>query len=175
MNNAASHHSLFENTGFIMPKTSGNSMRPLIWSGQHCVAVVPLENEPAVGDLLFFTHTLPDGNEKNIVHRLVEIRHDGKQHVYITRGDNCLGSEQVRRSEIIGRVAEVHRISGYRLWHAVPKKQFAVTDPAYIIYTRFWLATWPVRRLFYILCAHIRAMLTRLLPISRPRSSKTDR
>lgn len=136
-------------------------MRPLIWGGQHYVAVVPLEGDPAPGDLLLFVKR-PHGEERTIVHRLVEIRRSGGGCLYITRGDNCLLCEQVRRSEILGRVAEVHRISGFRPWHAIPRKSFAVTDSSYLIYTRIWEAIWPVRRICYRLRAGARALAARM-------------
>ncbi|MDE6394004.1 MAG: hypothetical protein K2K77_01570 [Duncaniella sp.] len=156
--------SLFDKRGFGLSMTQGSSMRPLIWGGQHCVAVVPVDGEPTVGDLLMF-RSATDGAEKNIVHRLVEVRQEGDRRVYITRGDNCLGCEQVSRDEIIGRVAEVHRMSGFRPWHAIPSRQFAVTDKAYRRYVRLWAVTWPARRLYYLMRAHARGVRARLRAI----------
>lgn len=153
-----------QQNGFALSKTFGTSMRPLIWGGRHFVAVVPLEGEPAVGDLLMFKQTI-GGQEKNIVHRLVEIRQVGDRCQYITRGDNCLGCEQVNRAEIIGRVAEVHRISGYRPWYVIPAKRFAVTGPAYMRYSRFWTAIWPARRLYYRLRGCAYSMLALVMSI----------
>lgn len=154
--------------GFALQKTSGKSMRPLIWEGQHCVAIAPLQGEPQVGDILIFQQKL-NGAEKNIVHRLVEIRQSEGQTIYVTRGDNCLKCEYVRRSEIIGRVAEVHRLTGFRPWHAIPTKKFAVTDPIYLKYTRLWTATWPARRLYYLFRGHTRALCARVLSIFKKR------
>lgn len=147
--------------GYAMSFTSGKSMRPLIWEGQHCVAVVRLEGDPVPGDLLLFVKRL-HGEERTILHRLVEIRQSGGRCLYITRGDNCLLCEQVRRSEILGRVAEVHRMSGFRPWHAIPRKSFAVTDTAYLIYTRIWETIWPVRRVCYRLRGYARALAARM-------------
>lgn len=160
-----SHRSQLQQNGFVLSKTYGKSMRPLIWGGCHYVAVVPLDGEPIVGDLLMFTHTLPCGKERNIVHRLVEISVVGDQRLYITRGDNCLGCEYVHRYDIIGRVAEVHRISGFRPWYVIPAGRFSVTDTAYLIYSRFWMAIWPARRLCYRLRARVSAVCYRLLSI----------
>lgn len=160
-----SYRRQLEHTGFGLTKISGKSMRPLIWGGQHYVAIVPLEDEePVVGDLLAFKQTF-GGREVGIVHRLVEISKDGDQPIYITRGDNCLCCEIISRSEIIGRVAEVHRISGFRPWHAIPSRQFSVTDPAYLRYSRFWSATWPARRLYYLLRGHVNGLRVRLMSI----------
>lgn len=165
MNYAASYRSKIERAGFAMSMTHGSSMRPLIWGGAHCVAVAPLLNEPQTGDLLMFRQTLPDGSEINIVHRLVEIRQEGDQCIYITRGDNCLDCEHVHRDEVIGRVAEVHRISGFRPWYIIPSRQFAVTGRACLMYSRLWAATWPLRRQYYLLRAHINGLRTRLMSL----------
>ncbi len=162
MDYAASRRELIERNGFGLSKTSGRSMRPLIWGGQHCVAVAPIEGEPRVGVLLLFRQRLAGGEERNIVHRLVEIRREGSASVYITRGDNCLGSERVGRGDIIGRVAEVHRISGFRPWHIIPAKRFAVSDRSYRLYSRIWSATWPARRLYYLMRAHASGLCARL-------------
>lgn len=165
MDTTESCRSLLARNGFALTMTSGKSMRPLIWGGQHCVAVTPIDGKPAIGDMLMFRQALPDGKERNIVHRLIGIRQCGDQTIYITRGDNCLGCEQVRCPDIIGRVAEVHRISGYRPWHALPFRKFSVNDPACIIYTRIWTATWPARRVCYILRARADALYVRLRSI----------
>lgn len=144
-------------------------MRPLIWGGEHCVAVAPLEGEPEIGDMLMFVKHFPSGKEINIIHRLVEVRGDGEERRYITRGDNCLGCETVERSEIIGRVAEVHRISGFRPWHIIPAGRFSVTDPAYLRYVRLWAAIWPLRRFYYLMRAMVNGLRARVLSIFKNR------
>lgn len=161
MDYVASRRELIERNGFALSKTFGISMRPLIWGGRHCVVVAPLEGEPEVGDLLLFQASF-EGGERNIVHRLVEIRGEGDGRVYLTRGDNCLESEQVRREEIIGRVAEVHRIGGFRPWYVIPARRFAVTDRAYRRYSRLWAALWPVRRQYYRLRARVYGAYARM-------------
>ena len=165
MDYVASRRLMIEQNGFALSKTFGSSMRPLIWGGQHCVAVVQLDGEPRVGDILMFVQTQPDGSERNIVHRLVDIKENDLQRLYITRGDNCLGCEQVKRDEIIGLVAEVHRTSGFRPWHIIPRKQFSMTDPSYIIYSQIWASTWPVRQFYYRLRAKVQAIRARLTSI----------
>lgn len=140
-------------------------MRPLIWGGQHCVAVVPLSGQPMTGDLLMFRHRLTDGKSINIVHRVVECSRTGDDSIYITRGDNCLAVERVHPSEVIGRVVEIHRVSGYRPWHIIPTKKISVYEPAYRIYTRIWLAIWPVRRIAFLLRAHAYGLYSRLRSI----------
>lgn len=121
-------------------------MRPLIWARDHCVVVVPLKGEPEIGDILMFRLSMEG---KNIVHRLVAIEGVGDKRVYVARGDNCLGCERFGRDQIIGRVAEVHRMSGWRPWHAIHARKFTVSDPAYRRYVRLWTRLWPLRRFAY--------------------------
>lgn len=168
MDYVASKQSLLRQTGFALSKTYGRSMRPLIWGGEHCVAVAPLEGEPEVGDLLMFRYRVGD-SEENVVHRLVEIKGEGDRRLYITRGDNRLLSEAVRREEIIGRVAEVHRMSGFRPWHIIPTKRFAVTAPAYRRYVRFWAAIWPARRIYYLIRGRAGILCYRMLSLFKKR------
>ena len=95
---ADSRRQMLERNGFGMSQTSGRSMRPLIWGGEHCVVVAPLEGEPKVGDLLMFVGVI-NGGRGNIVHRLVEIHGKGDRRIYVTRGDNCAGCERVSKGD----------------------------------------------------------------------------
>ena len=148
----------FEKNGFAMSKTRGVSMRPLIWEGAFYVVVVPLSGEPRVGDMLSFVQTI-DGKECSFLHRLVEIRRDGKETIYVTRGDNCYGCEYLRLSQIFGRVAEVHRRGGWRPWYVIGRRKFTVEDRDYRLYVRLWSALWPLRFLYY----RLRSALWRLI------------
>ena len=149
MDNIESRRAEIERNGFGLMMTHGVSMRPLIWGGRHCVTVVPLKDDPAPGDLVMFRELRGD-REVEILHRVVEVRRTGDGCVYITRGDNCVACEQVSRDRIIGRVTEVHRLSGFRPWYAIPTRRFTVDDRAYRVYSRVWAATWQVRRVYYI-------------------------
>lgn len=152
---------MLQQRGFAMSPTSGSSMRPLIWGGVHSVVVTPLDEEPRVGDILMFAQTI-DNRVRLVVHRLVEIEGDGCCRVYITRGDNCLNSERVRHDEIIGRITEIHRIGRYRPWHIIPFRKIAISDLTYRLYTRLWMALWPLRRQCFRLLLHAQSALQRL-------------
>lgn len=139
---------LIRRNGFALSMTKGVSMRPLIWEGAHIVVVAPLEEDPSIGDMLAFTQ-ISNSKESKVLHRLVEIREEGGERLYITRGDNCVGMETVRREEIIGRVVEVHRKGGWRPWYVIPRRKFSVNDRSYRCYVRVWTLLWPLRRFFY--------------------------
>lgn len=157
---------MLEQNGFGLSMTHGTSMRPLIWGGRHCVAVAPLDDDPKPGGLLMFRENRR-GHEINIVHRLVEIKEADGQSVYITRGDNCLATETVTRDSIIGRVTEVHRLSGFRPWYVIPARRFTVEDRAYRIYSRVWAVTWPVRRVYYLMRGHANGVRVRVMSLFR--------
>ncbi len=168
MDTASANRLQIERNGFGLSMTTGSSMRPLIWGGRHCVAVVPLDGAPEVGDLIMFAQPRA-GREINIVHRVVEVGQDGDGPVYVTRGDNCFGTESVRQADIIGRVVEVHRTGGYRPWYAIGAKKFSVTDTAYHRYVRVWTALWPVRQLYYRLRDRLCTLRNQLRPKHRER------
>lgn len=125
------------------------------------MVVTPLEAEPRVGDIIMFIQR-QGAKEISVVHRVVRIAGHAADSVYITRGDNCLQCETVRPDEVVGRVAEVHRLSGYRPWHAIPFRKFRADDRCFQLYTRLWSALWPARRLYYIGRAYGRALLSRV-------------
>lgn len=146
-------------------------MRPLIWGGEHTVVVAPLEGEPRVGDILMFAQASAATAAEElrpVVHRVVKVKEapQGGQ-IYITRGDNCIKTERVRPDEIIGRVVEVHRTVGYRPWHILPFRQFAVASRSHRLYTRVWMAAWPARRLYYLLRFRTQRLRYRLSSIIR--------
>lgn len=148
MSRASAMRRQIEQAGFGLSATHGTSMRPLIWGGRHCVAVAPMEREPEAGELLMFTQRRGE-REINIVHRLVEVRHDGGRTLYVTRGDNCRESETVSPDEVVGRVVEVIRTGGFRPWYAVWSRRFATSGRSHRAYTRVWTAIWPARKAWY--------------------------
>lgn len=165
MDSVVLRRTLLRQNGFAFLKVHGKSMRPILWGGDHCVAVEPVEGEPEPGDLIMF-RMRAGGEERSIVHRLIGTRRDDDGRLlYIMRGDNCLGCECVRRSDIIGRVAEVHRMSGFRPWHLIHSRRFAVTDRGYRLYSRLWVAIWPARRLCYLVRARVCGICHRVLTL----------
>lgn len=132
-------------------------MRPLIWGGQHYVAVAPLTDEPKIGDILMFRQGDNDAS-KLIVHRLVGIYTEQGATRYLTRGDNCLSCEYVNCDAIIGRVVEIHRLSGFRPWFIVPFKSFSVDNRYYKAYSNIWSRIWPLRRLLYRCRGYVRRL-----------------
>lgn len=151
-----------EQNGFALVFPRGVSMRPLIWGGQHSVAVIPLDSEPRRGELIVFTMMRENG-EAGIVHRLVDVRmNENGESVYVMRGDNNLVCEYINGSQIIGRVSEVHRLGGIRPWYIIPQRKFTVRDRSYRVYSKVWSLSWPLRRMIYLLRAHTYGLIARI-------------
>ncbi len=80
----------------------GTSMRPTLCEGDK-ITVAPLETEPQVGDVVLFRYA-----GHHLLHRVIAIEGD----LYTMQGDNCYGTEQARRNDIVARLVAAHRMDG---------------------------------------------------------------
>ncbi len=117
--------------------TTGTSMEPLLYdkkkrNATH-VLVEPISRELSKGELPIVL--LPDG--RYMIHRIIRVLRDGDKVCYETRGDNCIGSEKVLKEAVLGVVTEIYR----------KKKTIKVTDKGYLLYVKFWMCSYPVRRI----------------------------
>lgn len=121
----------------VITFTSGVSMEPLLHdkkkkNATH-VLVVPMQDKCSVGDMPLAL--LPDG--RYIIHRIIRVdEKDGKVY-YVTRGDNCIGSEYIPQEAVFGVVKEVY----YK------NKTVKMTDKGYLFYVKTWMKLYPVRRI----------------------------
>lgn len=134
--------------GFVVAHIKGVSMRPLIWQNGHYAVIKRLEGKPEIGAILAFEHIRREATAY-IVHRLIAIEDIDGTEIYVMRGDNCLNCERIREEDIIGEVAEIYRIGGWRPWHALPKSHFTTSDKSYLLYSKIWDKTWPMRKRLY--------------------------
>lgn len=77
--------------GTILPMRipiNGVSMYPLIRRNRDMVSILPIQEEPAVGDIVLFSD--PQAKERYVLHRLWRIEQDRVQ----TWGDNCDGPDR---------------------------------------------------------------------------------
>ena len=82
-------------------KVKGSSMYPLLRDGKDEVTLSPLENEPAVMDIVLFRY-----RGKHILHRIISIDGD----TYILQGDGIYNSCEIcKRKDIIAIVTEICR------------------------------------------------------------------
>lgn len=130
---------------FVIISTSGVSMQPLLYDKKKKkatqVLVEPISGEIRKGDLILFEH-----GGKFIIHRLIKIKQDGNM---ITRGDNCLTCEHIKRENILGAVTQIYR----------KNRTIKDTDRLYRLYVRIWNMIFPFRYIYYrgrIVTSHAR-------------------
>lgn len=80
----------------------GSSMLPTLHEGD-TLLLEPLAGEPRVGDVILFRHP-----GTHLVHRLVAAAGDS----YVMQGDNNVGVETIRRSDMLARLVSVDRADG---------------------------------------------------------------
>ena len=83
----------------------GSSMQPTLLEGD-VLTLEPLQGAPAVGDVVLFRF-----HGQYLLHRVLSIDEDR----YTMRGDNCVGSEEARRDDIVARLVAVEK--RHRLRH----------------------------------------------------------
>lgn len=115
----------------VITYTKGTSMKPLLIEGKSYVVVSPITEPLSVGDIPIFRRF--DG--KYVLHRLIRM----DENYYYTRGDNCIGVEQVPRAELLGVVTEISRKG----------KKIMLDSRGYRTYVAVWRALTPVRIFFY--------------------------
>ncbi|MBP3918266.1 MAG: S24/S26 family peptidase [Clostridia bacterium] len=115
----------------VVTSTRGVSMEPLLHEDKTLVTLQPVQRTLCVGELPIFLRN--DG--KYVIHRIIEV-HDA---YYRTRGDNCLSSETVPHTSVLGVVTEIYRNGSY----------LKVTDKKYLLYVWIWRITTPLRLMIF--------------------------
>ncbi len=96
---AEDFESILKKRGALVYKTSGESMLPLIRSGQDLVKILPLTEAPRRKDIVLFKY-----KGKYLLHRVVKVKKNG----YDLCGDNCSHREKdINASDIIGKLSAV--------------------------------------------------------------------
>lgn len=107
----------------------GVSMLPMLRQDKDAVELSPLPPKLKKYDLPVYRY--PSG--KIVMHRVVDVKDD----CYICLGDNTYRYERIPQEWMIGLVTAFRR----------GKKRIEVSDPRYRLYSRVWVALYPVRRL----------------------------
>ncbi len=122
----------------VISFTSGISMEPLLHdkrkkNATH-VLIMPVKGICKVGDMpLVF---MDDG--RYILHRIIRVDDKNGKIFYLTRGDNCIGSEYVSQNSVFGVVDEIY----YK------NKTVKVTDEKYNRYVKVWMQIYPIRKVW---------------------------
>lgn len=132
-----------ESGGTVQLPITGTSMLPLLVWGRDSVELIKAERYNK-GDIIFYRRD--DGHF--VLHRIVE--KNGKD--YILCGDNQWVKEMgIEDRHIIAVVKSVTRKG----------KRFEVDNPVYKLYSKFWVAILPCRRLILVPCRKIKGLLNK--------------
>ena len=123
----------------------GVSMRPMLRQGKDSVELSPLPPRLKRYDLPVYQY--PSG--KIVMHRVVDVKEDH----YVCLGDNTYQYERIRPEQMIGLVTAFRR----------GKRRVAVDAPAYRLYSRVWVAAYPLRRVLRRARTGVKRCLRRLL------------
>lgn len=123
----------------------GCSMLPMLRQGKDTVELSPLPDKLKKYDLPVYRY--PSG--KYVMHRVVGVEEDR----YICLGDNTYEYEYIRHDQMIALVSAFKR----------GDKRIEVTSRAYHIYSRFWVAVFPVRKFLRRCKQVLKRALRRLL------------
>lgn len=106
----------------------GVSMLPMLRQGKDVVELSPLPPQLKKYDLPVYQY--PSG--KVVMHRVVGVKPDH----YICLGDNTYEYEHINPGQLIGVVSAFKR----------GEKRIPVDDAGYRLYSRIWVATFPLRK-----------------------------
>jgi len=132
--------------------TTGTSMEPLLYDkgkkkATH-VLVKPITEELSIGDMPMVL--LRDG--RYMIHRIIQIIKEQDDLYYITRGDNCVGSEKIKRDMVVGVVTIVYRKG----------KEIHITDKGYLRYVKVWGILYPIRKIWLIAKGILRSIKNKM-------------
>lgn len=120
----------------------GVSMLPMLRQGKDTVELSPLPEKLKKYDLPVYQY--PSG--KVVMHRVVSVENG----YYLCLGDNTYEYEKILPEQLIGLVSAFKRAD----------KRIEVTNRSYRLYSRLWVASFPVRRAL----RRLKRSLRRLLP-----------
>ena len=137
---------ILEQKGWLVYKTKGISMLPMLHENQDLVVVRAPEGRLKKYDVALYRR-----GDAYVLHRVIGVREGG----YDIRGDNTYSIEKVPENAVIGVLSSFVREG----------KKYEVTDFSYRLYARIWNAIYPLRVL-YRRCYHFAWMTARRLGIA---------
>lgn len=123
---------ILEQKGWLVYKTKGVSMLPMLHENQDLVVIRTPERRLKKYDVALYKR-----GESYVLHRVIDVRKDG----YDIRGDNTYFIEKVPEDAVIGVLVSFIRKG----------KKYEVTDLSYWLYARIWSLVYPLR-VFYRRC-----------------------
>ena len=118
--------------GFYLGPPVGVSMWPMLRNRHDVMMVVP-----ASGELRRYDVALYRRGEEYVLHRVVGHYENGSKKGYVICGDNCVTLEYVPRDNVLGVLSGFYR-DGHRI--------DCETSRGYHVYSKLWVALFPVRK-----------------------------
>lgn len=128
--------------GAYVSAPTGTSMRPMLHAGRDTVVIVAPKGRLRKYDVALFCHT-----GRHILHRVVRVTENG----YVFRGDNCTSTEVANDSDVIGVMSEFYR----------GEKKIPASALRYRLYSRYIVASFPIRHLWRRIKAKLKIILKR--------------
>ena len=135
--------------GFYLGPPVGVSMWPMLRNRHDVMMVVPV-----AGKLRRYDVALYRRGEKYVLHRVVGHYENGSEKGYVICGDNCVTLEYVPRDNVLGVLSDFYR-DGHRI--------DCETSRGYHVYSKLWVALFPVRKVCKGASAAIRHVGKRVL------------
>ena len=127
---SATFEELLERDGYLVYKTRGVSMEPMLRQNRDLVII-----QAPVSRLNQYDVALYKRGDAYVLHRVIGVEKDH----YLIRGDNTYTIERVPDSAVIGVLTSFRRKG----------KEITTKSRGYILYTRLWHALYPIRALCF--------------------------
>ena len=119
---------ILEKDGVYVSTTSGVSMYPMLRDRRDTVIIQPPLERLKKYDVALFHR-----GDKYVLHRVIKVMPDS----YIIRGDNCIATEHVKDSDVIGKLVQFYRADREKNMNSI----------GYKLYSRFIVLVHPFVKL----------------------------
>ena len=136
-----SFEEILKRDGKLCYSVRGTSMLPMLRQDKDLVVIQPVGGQRlAPLDVALYKR-----GELYVLHRVISVKEGG----YMIRGDNTYTPEYVPEDQVLGVLRSFVRDG----------REYAVTDPRYLRYARFWCAVYGLRFIMF----RCRRLVSRLL------------
>lgn len=135
--------SLLARDGWLVYKTRGISMQPMLHENRDLVIISVPQGRLQPYDVALYRR-----GSAYVLHRVIQVREKD----YLIRGDNTYRMEVVPDSAVIGVLTGFKRKG----------KDYSVQDPMYRRYVRIWCAIYPARKVFVYIMMKAKAVARKM-------------
>ena len=133
---------VIQESGSYASITKGGSMLPLFKTARDVIIITPHTHPLKKYDVPLYKE-----GDKYILHRIIAV--DEEKKIYVIRGDNTFVKEYVPFDKVVGVLSSFNRKG----------KSISVYARGYKLYSRFWVAIYPIRHLLHSLKMLLRRII----------------